>query len=168
MLQQEIQESLNQQIIREMYSSNLYLSMAAFYASNNLNGFANWMRLQAEEELMHALKIFDYILDRNGKVKLEQIPAPPTSWENPISPFEDSYKHEQLVSSQINEIQDIAFRLKDYPTVSFLNWFADEQVEEEKNTNDILDRLYLAGDSKASLFLIDSSLSSRKAGPKAE
>lgn len=164
MLKPEIQESLNAQIIREMYSSNLYLSMAAYYASNNLNGFANWMRLQAEEELMHALKIFDYVLNRNGKVELNQIPAPPTTWQAPIEPFEDSYKHEQLISSQINEIQDIAFRLKDYATVSFLNWFADEQVEEEKNTNDILDRLHLAGDSKASLFLIDRELGTRQPG----
>lgn len=128
MIKQEIQEALNAQIIREMYSSNLYLSMAAYYASNNLNGFANWMRLQAEEELRHALKIFDFVLDRNGKIQLDQIQSPPKTWETPIAPFEDSYKHEQLISSQINEIQDLAFRLKDYATVSFLNWFADEQV----------------------------------------
>ena len=161
MIKQEIQEALNAQIIREMYSSNLYLSMAAYYASNNLNGFANWMRLQAEEELRHALKIFDFVLDRNGKIQLDKIPSPPITWESPIAPFEDSYKHEQLISSQINDIQDLAFQLKDYATVSFLNWFANEQVEEEKSTNDILDRLQLAGDSKASLFLIDRELGNR-------
>jgi len=163
LLKQEIQEALNAQIIREMYSSNLYLSMSAYYSSINLNGFSNWMRLQAQEEMMHALKIFDFVLDRGGKVKLDQIPAPPSSWDNPTAPFEDSYKHEQLVSSHINEIQDLAFGLKDFATVSFLNWFANEQVEEEKDTNDILDRLHLAGDSKASLFLMDRELGARQA-----
>ncbi|HOV92200.1 MAG TPA: ferritin [Candidatus Kapabacteria bacterium] len=163
LLKQEIQEALNTQIIREMYSSNLYLSMAAYYSSINLNGFSHWMRLQAQEELVHSLKIFDFVLDRGGKVKIDQIPAPPSSWDNPIMPFEDSYKHEQLVSSYINEIQDLAFSMKDFATVSFLNWFANEQVEEEKDTNDILDRLHLAGDSKASLFLMDRELGTRQA-----
>jgi ferritin len=164
MLKKEIQEALNAQIIREMYSSNLYLSMAAYYASNNLNGFASWMRLQAEEELRHALKIFDFVLDRNGKIQLDQIQSPPISWGSPLEPFEDSYKHEQLISSQINEIQDLAFQLKDYATVSFLNWFAVEEFEVVKNTNYILVRLHLAGDSKASLFLIDRELGTRQPG----
>jgi ferritin len=162
MIKESLQTAINEQIVREMYSSNLYLSMAAYYASINLNGFANWMRIQAEEEMIHALKFFDYVLDRGGKVNIGMITATPSVWAGYIQPFADALEHEQKITAWINDIADIAHTEKDYATMSFLNWFIDEQVEEEKTTGEILDRLRLAGDSKSSLFLLDNELKARK------
>ncbi len=167
MIKESLQKAINEQIVREMYSSNLYLSMAAYYAATNLNGFSNWMRVQAEEELTHALKFFDYVIDRGGKVELGAIPAPEIKWNNSIKPFEDAYEHEQKVTGWINGLLDLAYQEKDYATISFLNWFIDEQVEEEKNTSEILDKLHLAGESKASLFLLDNELKTRTVSPAA-
>ncbi|MGB9702286.1 MAG: ferritin [Candidatus Kapaibacteriota bacterium] len=165
MIKETLQKAINEQIVREMYSSNLYLSMAAYYATINLNGFANWMRVQAEEELTHALKFFDYVIDRGGKAVVGAIPAPTIEWKDEIKPFEDAYEHEQKVTNWINELMDLATQEKDYALISFLNWFIDEQVEEEKNTSEILDRLHLAGGSKASLFLLDNELKTRTFTP---
>ena len=167
MIKESLQKAINQQIIREMYSSNLYLSMAAYYATINLNGFANWMRIQAEEELFHALKFFDFVLDRGGHVELDAIAAPQVKWNNAVTPFEDAFIHEQKVTAWINELMELANQEKDYATISFLNWFVDEQVEEEKNTSEILDRLHLSGDSKASLFMLDNELKTRVFTPPA-
>lgn len=167
MIKESLQKAINQQIIREMYSSNLYLSMAAYYATINLNGFANWMRIQAEEELFHALKFFDFVLDRGGHVELDAIAAPQVKWNNAVTPFEDAFTHEQKVTAWINELMELAHQEKDYATISFLNWFVDEQVEEEKNTSEILDRLHLSGDSKASLFMLDNELKTRVFTPPA-
>jgi ferritin len=161
MIKETLQKAINEQIIREMYSSNLYLSMAAYYSSTNMNGFANWMRIQAEEEQFHALKFFDYVLDRGGHVELGAIAAPQVKWENAIAPFEDAYEHEQKVTAWIHELMDLAHQEKDYAAISFLNWFVDEQVEEEKNTSEILDRLHLSGESRASLFMLDNELKTR-------
>lgn len=167
MIKETLQNAINAQIIREMYSSNLYLSMAAYYATINLNGFANWMRIQAEEELFHALKFFDYVLDRGGHVALGAIDAPKVVWDNAITPFEEAYEHEQKVTAWIHDLMELAHQEKDYAAISFLNWFVDEQVEEEKNTSEILDRLHLSGDSKASLFMLDNELKTRVFTPPA-
>lgn len=167
MINKSLQNAINEQIVREMYSSNLYLSMAAYYSSINLNGFANWMRVQAEEELFHALKFFDYVLNRGGHVELGAIAAPQIKWENAIKPFEDALEHERKVTGWINDLMSLAHTEKDYAAISFLNWFVDEQVEEEKNTSEIIDRLHLSGDSKASLFLIDNELKTRVFTPPA-
>ena len=162
MFKESLQQAINEQIVREMYSSNLYLAMAAYYASINLNGFANWMRVQAEEELTHALKFFDYVIDRGGKVTIGAIPAPKIEWSDPVQPFIDALEHERKVTGWIDELVDLAHKEKDYATISFLNWFVDEQVEEEKTTSEIVERLKLAGDSKASLFFLDSQLMNRQ------
>jgi len=162
MFKESLQQAINEQIVREMYSSNLYLAMAAYYASINLNGFANWMRVQAEEELTHALKFFDYVLDRGGKVTIGAISAPKIEWNDPVQPFVDALEHERKVTAWIDELVDLAHKEKDYATISFLNWFVDEQVEEEKTTSEIVERLKLAGDSKASLFFLDSQLLNRQ------
>ena len=162
MIKKTIEKAINEQIVREMYSSNLYLSMSAYYASINLNGFANWMHLQAEEEMMHALKFFDYLIDRGGKVIIGAIAAPQTEWESPLAAFEDALKHEQLVTGWINDLADLAFSEKDHATSSMLQWFIDEQVEEEASTGDIVERLKLIGDSKGALFFLDNELKSRK------
>lgn len=166
MLKKVIEDAINQQIVREMYSSNLYLAMSAYFASINLKGFANWMHVQAEEEMMHALKFFDYVIDRGGKVKIGQIAAPPSEWESPLAAFEDALRHEQLVTGWINELADLAFSEKDHATSSMLQWFIDEQVEEEATTSEIVERLKLIGDSKGALFFLDNELKARKPEPK--
>jgi ferritin len=166
MLKKVIEDAINQQIVREMYSSNLYLAMSAYFASINLKGFANWMHIQAEEEMLHALKFFDYVIDRGGKVKIGQIGAPPSEWESPLAVFEDALRHEQLVTGWINELADLAFAEKDHATSSMLQWFIDEQVEEEATTSEIVERLKLIGDSKGALFFLDNELKSRKSAPK--
>ncbi len=166
MIKKVIEDAINQQIVREMYSSNLYLAMSAYFASINLNGFSNWMHVQAEEEMMHALKFFDYLIDRGGKVRIGQIAAPPSEWESPLAAFEDALRHEQLVTGWINELADLAFNEKDHATSSMLQWFIDEQVEEEATTSEIVERLKLIGDSKGALFFLDNELKQRKSEPK--
>ncbi|MCX8054115.1 MAG: ferritin [Ignavibacteria bacterium] len=166
MIKKVIEDAINQQIVREMYSSNLYLAMSAYFASINLNGFSNWMHVQAEEEMMHALKFFDYLIDRGGKVKIGQIAAPPSEWESPLAAFEDALRHEQLVTGWINELADLAFSEKDHATSSMLQWFIDEQVEEEATAGEIVERLKLIGDSKGALFFLDNELKQRKSAPK--
>lgn len=166
MIKKIIEDAINQQIVREMYSSNLYLAMSAYFASINLNGFSNWMHVQAEEEMMHALKFFDYLIDRGGKVRIGQIAAPPSEWESPLAAFEDALRHEQLVTGWINELADLAFSEKDHATSSMLQWFIDEQVEEEATTSEIVERLKLIGDSKGALFFLDNELKQRKSAPK--
>jgi len=162
MIKKAVQDAINQQITREMYSSNLYLAMAGYYKSINLNGFANWMRVQAQEEMMHALKFFDYVLDRGGEVKIGEIQAPPSKWDSPLSAFEDAYKHEQLVSAWINDLADLAIKESDHATGILLQWFINEQVEEEASASEIVERLRMAGDSKSGLFMLDSEMKTRK------
>ncbi len=161
MIKKTIEDAINQQIVREMYSSNLYLSMAAYYSTVNLKGFANWMHIQAEEEMIHALKFFDYILDRGGKVSIGNIAAPKNEWSSPEDAFSDALHHEQLVTGWINDLADLAFQEKDHATSSMLRWFIDEQVEEEATTSEILERIRLIGDSKGGLFFLDSELKTR-------
>lgn len=167
MIKKTIEEAINQQVVREMYSSNLYLAMSAYFSSINLKGFANWMHIQAEEEMMHALKFFDYILDRGGKIQIGQIAAPPAEWESPLAAFEAALHHETLVTGWINDLADLAFAEKDHATSSMLQWFIDEQVEEEATAGDIVERLKLIGDSKGALFFLDNELNSRTTAPKA-
>ncbi len=161
MIKKEIQDAINRQIVREMYSSNLYLAMAGHFSSINLKGFANWMRVQAREETVHAMKFFDYLINRGGKAEVGAIGNPPSTWETPLQAFEDAYEHELLVTHWINELMDIALEHKDHASASFLKWFIDEQVEEEANTSELVERLRLNGDSKSGLFMIDNELKAR-------
>ncbi len=165
MIKKVIQDAINKQLSREMYSSNLYLSMAAYYHSINLNGFANWMRIQAQEEMMHALKFFDYLLDRGGHVQLEPLDAPPSNWDSPLAAFDHALKHEQNVTQWINELADLAVKEGDHATNILLQWFITEQVEEESTTSEIVERLKMAGDSKGSLFIMDNELKQRQLSP---
>jgi ferritin len=165
MIKKAVQDAINKQISREMYSSNLYLAMAGYYKSINLNGFANWMRVQAQEEMMHALKFFDYILERGGITQIGEIQAPPSKWDSPLTAFEDAYKHEQLVTEWINELADLAIKEGDHATGILLQWFINEQVEEEASASEIVERLRMAGDSKGSLFMLDSELKTRQFVP---
>lgn len=163
MINQKMQDAINKQIVREMYSSNLYLSMAAYYSSINLNGFANWMHVQAEEEMEHAMKFFDYLIDRGGQPLIGAIDAPPSKWNNAQDAFEKALDHEKLVTSYINELMDLSIELKDHATSSLLQWFIDEQVEEEATTGEIVERLKLIDNSPGALFHLDSELKGRTA-----
>lgn len=161
MLNKRLEKELIKQINAEMYSAYLYLSMSAYVASINLNGFANWMKIQFEEEQAHAMKLFQYILDRGGRVTLDTIEAPPYEWDNIINIFEDVLSHEQKITGMINELVNIALEEKDHATVSELQWFVTEQVEEEANVSDLLDQLKLIEGKGAGLFILDREVKQR-------
>ena len=162
LMNERIQELINDQINYEMYSGYIYLSMAAYFESENLEGFANWMKIQAYEELKHAQKFFDYVNERGARVLLKSIQAPKTEWISAKEVFKEAYEHEKNVTARIYNIADYAIELKDHATVSFLNWYADEQVEEEANTLEILQKLEKIGDHMQGLFMLDSELSKRE------
>ena len=161
MIGKKVEDALNDQIRKEIYSSYVYLSMAAQFASMNLNGFAHWMKIQTGEETKHAMKIYDHLNQRNGRVILQQIDAPPSSWKSAKEMFQDAYQHEQKVTESINKIVELARAEKDYATDAFLQWFVNEQVEEETSTNEILQKLQVMGDNPAALLMLDSELSKR-------
>lgn len=162
MIKQEMQDAINKQIVREIYSSNLYLSMSAYFAAKSLHGFANWMRIQAEEEMTHALKFFDYLLDRGGKPVVGEISAPPTEWSSALDAFENAYHHEQLVTGWINELADLSQDIRDHASFSEMQWFITEQIEEEATSSEIVDRLKLVGNDSSGLFYMDNELKARK------
>ena len=155
-------KALNDQVKFEYYSSYMYLSMSAFFADAGLPGCSRWMRLQADEELLHANKFFDYILSRGGKVTLQSIDAPPNSWKNPLDLFQAGLKHEQFVTNRINSLVELALSSKDYAIHTFLQWFVTEQVEEEENFNNIINQLKLIKGEGQGLLLIDRDLGSRQ------
>lgn len=161
MLKETIQNALNAQLAREMYSSNLYLAMSGYFQSINLKGFAHWMRLQAQEETTHAMKFFDYMLERGGLVQVGTIDAPPSKWESPLAAMEDALKHEQFITQNINSLADLAIKEGDHATQIFLQWFVTEQVEEEANVGEIVEKLKLIGDWKGGLLMIDNELGKR-------
>lgn len=161
MISEKMNDALNKQITHEMYSSNMYLSMVAYFEEMGLKGFANWMRVQVQEENAHAMGLFDYIIARDGKVRLESIDKPPFEWKNPLDCFEAIYKHEQLVTSLINELVDVAEEVKDRAAISFLQWYIKEQVEEEANCSEICSKLKLVNDNPNALLLMDQELGAR-------
>ncbi len=161
MISEKMNQAFNKQIKDEMYSSNLYLSMVAYFEEIGLKGFANWMRVQVQEENAHAMGLFDYLISRDGCVSIEAIEKPQTTWDSPLACFEAIYKHEQLVTSLINNLVDVAEQEKDRAAVSFLQWYIKEQVEEEANCSEICAKLNLIGDDKHALLLIDSELGAR-------
>jgi ferritin len=161
MLTEKMQTALNGQLNAELYSSYLYLSMNAYFKSVNMDGFANWMYYQAQEELEHSLKFYDFVIQRGGKVQLTQIAAPPTEWDSPIAVFEATLAHEQKVTGLINDLVEIAHEERDHATNIFLQWFVSEQVEEEESVGGVLEQLKLMGDAKGGLFMIDRELAKR-------
>jgi ferritin len=161
MLSKPMLKALNEQINRELYSSYLYLSMSAHFQSVNLPGFAHWMALQSKEEYEHAMKIFHYIGERNGRVALEAIEKPPTEFKKPLDVMKQVLEHERNVSGLINRLYDMAMNEKDYPTQVMLQWFITEQVEEEKTAGDIIEQLKMVGDMPAGLIMLDRQLGSR-------
>ncbi len=161
MLNSEIQQALNDQIQKEFHSAYIYLSMSAYFEAENLAGAASWMRKQAGEEQEHALKIFDFILDRGGHVVLQAIGQPAVDFASPLAVFEDAYAHERKVTQSIHDLYALALRQNDYPTQVMLQWFIDEQVEEEKTSSAIMAQLKMVGDSPAALLMIDRQLAAR-------
>lgn len=165
MLSKEIQDALNEQIKNEYFASYTYLSMAAYCESINMQGFANWMRLQSQEELTHAMRIFDYVIDRDGTVALQSIGKPQSKFKSLKEMFQQVLDHEREVTSIINKLYEQAISENDHATTVELQWFITEQVEEEKTAQEILDKLKLAGDSGSALLILDSQLAARsKAG----
>ncbi len=161
-LSKKIETTLNEQINAEFNSSYLYLAMAAYFEDLNLKGMAKWMKMQSSEELKHGLKLFDYTIDRKGRVVLSKIDTPKKEWKNFVSVFEDVLAHEQYITTKINKFMDIAISEKDHATASMLKWFVDEQVEEESVVDEILEKLKLVGNDNTALFLIDKELGERK------
>lgn len=161
MLSQAVEQALNDQIQKEFHSAYIYLSMSAYFEAANLLGAAKWMRQQAGEEQDHAMKIFDFVNDRGGKVVLEAIGQPPADFDSPLAVFQAAFAHEQKVTQSIHDLYALALRENDYPTQVMLQWFIDEQVEEEKNASGIAAQLQMVGDSPAALLMIDRQLGSR-------
>jgi ferritin len=159
-----MQEALNKQINAELYSSYLYLSMSAYFQSVNLTGFAHWMRVQAREELAHAMKFYDHVIERGGTVTLQPVEVPASRWDSPLAAFEDAYRHEQKVTGLINQLVDEAVQTRDHATNTFLQWFVTEQVEEEASADAIVQKLKLVGDAPGGLFMIDHELAQRASG----
>jgi ferritin len=161
MLSPAMQDALNGQITKEFYASHLYLAMSAYFESLNLKGFAHWMRIQSDEEREHALKLFNFILERGGSVELGAIEQPPSEFGSPIEIFQASLGHERKVTASINDLYSRAAVENDYASQVFLHWFIEEQVEEEANASEMIDRLHMAGDNKAALLMLDTEMKSR-------
>jgi ferritin len=161
MISHQIQDAFNDQLNAELYSAYLYLSMSAYFESMNLKGFANWMRTQAQEEMLHAMKFYSFINDRGGRIVLSAIEGPPVKWDSPLAAFEDAYRHEQKVTGLINNLVDLAIEEKDHSAGAFLQWFVTEQVEEEASADAVVQKLKLAGGQGAAIFMIDAELATR-------
>jgi ferritin len=160
-MKKKILKTLNDQINAEMFSSYLYLSMEAYFQSISLKGFAAWMRVQAQEEMMHGMKFYDFVNERGGKVTLEAIAKPETTWATPLAAFEAVLKHEEHVTSLINNLVDLAISEKDHASNNFLQWFVAEQVEEEASASEVVEKLKLVQDNPSGLFMVDAELGKR-------
>lgn len=161
MLSESVQKALNAQINFELYSSYIYLSMAAWFEDKDLPGHASWMKVQATEELLHVEKFYHYIIERDGRVILDKIDSPTQEWDSPLAAFEDALKHEQEVSRKINKIVDKALSEGDHATNNFLTWFVNEQVEEEASVKDVVRQLKMIGNDGHGLFMLDKELRAR-------
>ncbi|HJN16868.1 MAG TPA: ferritin [Armatimonadota bacterium] len=160
MLSPKMQAALNDQINRELWSGYIYLSMAAYFEERNLAGAAHWMHAQFKEELFHMMKLYNFVVERGGRVLLQPVDAVETEWESALDAFAYGYNHETLVTASINSLVDLAVEEKDHATNSFLNWYVDEQVEEESSFDGVVQQLKLAGDG-GGLFMVDKELGQR-------
>ena len=165
MISPKMLKALNIHLNEEFYSSYFYLSMAAYFEAKNLKGFANWFRIQSTEEQMHGMKFFDFILQKGGKVSLAQINTPKLEWKSISEVFADTLKHEQKISGLINKLVETALIEKDYATHTFLQWFVTEQVEEEANVEEIIQKIEMIGDNKSGLYMLDNELGTRVTAP---
>jgi ferritin len=164
MISQGVQDAINEQINHEFFSAYIYLSMSAYFESANLPGFANWMKIQAQEEVTHGMKLFDFINDRGGRVILKPIEGPPTEFKGPADVFEQALKHEQAVTKMIHNLYENADQAHDFATQVALQWFITEQVEEEKSADLIVEQLKMIGNDRPALLILDRELGSRQPG----
>ena len=167
MISKKMEKALNTQVNAELYSAYLYLSMESHFKSLNMNGFANWMRIQTQEEMMHAMKIYEFINERGGRVTLKAIDGPPTKWDSPLAVFEAVYAHEQKVTGLINDLVNLAIEEKDHATNSFLQWFVNEQVEEESSADEVVQQLKMMENAPGGMFMLDRELGQRVFAPPA-
>ncbi len=160
-MNKRLEQAINEQINAEIWSAYLYLSMSGHFASEGFSGIANWFKVQWQEELAHAMKFFDYLIERGSKPELKPIKEVQTKWDSPLHAFEETLKHEKEVTRLINNLMDIAIEEKDHATKGMLQWFVDEQVEEEANVQEILDTLKLINGNGNGLFMLDKELKQR-------
>lgn len=161
MISTAMQKAINEQINKELYSSYLYLSMAAYFEEQNLPGFANWMYVQEGEEREHGMKFYEYLVDRGAKIDLKAIAAPAASWKSALEVFKEVQKHEAFVTASINSLYEIALSEKDFASQIMLQWFITEQVEEEKNAAEIVQKLELIEAKGTALLMLDHELGHR-------
>ena len=165
MINEKLQNEFNVQINKELYSEYLYLAMKTYFMEQNLMGFVNWFDVQVQEEHAHAMGMFNYLNERGGKIELMPIDKPEFTGKTPLEIFEEVLKHEQYVTSRINTVYDVAEEVKDRAAMKFLNWYIDEQVEEEASVDAVLSTLKLIGDDKNALLLLDKDLATRVFNP---
>ncbi|KXS46029.1 MULTISPECIES: ferritin [Methanohalophilus] len=168
MLSEKMIDALNEQINREMYSAYLYMAMSAASSYKGLDGFSNWFMVQYQEEMTHAMRIYDYLNGQGAQIQLKAIEQPPKEFGTPLEMFKATLEHEQFITRSINELVTLANEEKDYATNIFLQWFVTEQVEEESNDNEIISKLQLAGEDGNGLFMIDKELGARVFTPPAQ
>jgi ferritin len=161
----KLQAALNEQINAELFSSYLYLSMSSYFESQDLPGFASWMRIQAKEEDFHVQKFFDYVIERGGRVILEGIDKPKSEWGSPLEAFEEALAHEQSITARISDLVELAVEQKDRATQSFLQWFVDEQVEEEASADQVVKSLRLGAGQPVAMLMLDRELGARSFAP---
>jgi ferritin len=163
-MKKKVIKALNQQLEMEVYSAHIYWAMSAWFETQNLGGFAQWMIAQYGEEMQHARKFYGYLNERGARAVIPKIDAPPAEYDSPLAAFEIAYAHECKVSASIYKVADVAKEAGDWATLEFLGWFFTEQVEEEKTTDDIVQMLKMAGDNTNALFMIDRQLGARQFG----
>jgi ferritin len=161
MISKKMTDALNVQINKEIYSAYIYLSMAAYSEHIGLKGIANWFTVQYQEETGHAMRIYKYLQEQGAQVKLQAIEQPQTDYKSPTDMFEKTLAHEQYVTKSINGLVDLALKENDHATQIFLQWFVTEQVEEEANDHEILDKLKMIGESGSGLYMLDRELGAR-------
>ncbi len=163
MMNAKMVEALNKQINEEFYSSYIYLAMAAYLDDQDLDGMGHWMRMQAQEEHLHAMKIFDYMIERGARVVLAEVAAPPKDWDTPLASFEAAFEHEVFMTKNINALADLALEEKDHATNNIMQWYVSEQVEEESSVDSIVKKMKMMGLDGPGLFMMDRELASRPA-----
>ncbi len=161
MLSKKMEEALNDQVKWELWSAYLYLSMASYFESEGLMGFASWMKVQEQEEKFHGTKFYNFTFERGGRIKLQVLEAPENTWKSTTHVFEEALRHEQAVTARINNLMDLAIKEKDHATASYLNWFINEQVEEEASVMDVLNKLKLVDGNTAALYMLDKEMALR-------
>jgi len=167
MINEKIEKALNAQLNKEFFSSYLYLSMSSYFESKNLTGMSAWMKIQADEEHLHAMKFYAYVIQKGGRAILTSIETPKSDWKSVVEVFEDTYTHEQFITASIDELVHLSLEVKDYATHNFLQWFVTEQVEEEANVTKIIDDLKMVGENNYGIFMLDRELGARQPAPPA-